>query len=114
MTTTRNNIDILYEKAEAAVNRLSVADNHWTFERVPGMHSWWCVNHSHREALLNLEFDAYGDLNFKVIDTGLVRFVNGQLSFSFRMNTELTDEAEDQFLDVHLIRQLNRLHNITN
>lgn len=114
MTTTRNNIDILYDKAEAAVNRLSVADNHWTFERVPGMHAWYGVNHGHHEALVTIEFDAYENLHFKVIDTGIVRFANGQQVFRFNMNTNLTDEAEDAFLDVHLIRQLNRLHGITN
>jgi len=111
--TTENNIDRLYRKASNAVNRLSVADNHWTFEQVPGQYFWWCINHGHKEALLKVHFESTGRLSFRVIDTGLVRFVDGSSVFQFNMQNELDDAAEDEFLDTHLIHALNVKHGIT-
>jgi len=110
--TTENNIDRLYRKASNAVDRLSVADNHWTFEQVPGQYYWWCVNHGHKEALLKVHFESTGRLSFRVIDTGIVRFVDGSSVFQFVMDNELDDEVEDEFLDAHLIAPLNYLHGI--
>ena len=109
---TENTIDILYRRAEQAVNRLSVADNHWTFKRVPGQYAWWCFNHGHKEAILTIEFDNQGRLHFIVLDTGLVRFIDGTYKFEFYMTSNLTDQEEDSFLDRHLVNELNRLHNI--
>ena len=108
-----NNIDILYARADAAVDRLSVADNHWTFQKIAGHHAWHCINHGHKEAMLVIEYDKYGNLVFKVIDTGLIRFVDGRVSFNFTMPGILEDEQEDEFLDAHLISPLNYLHGIT-
>jgi len=108
-----NNIDILYNKANAAVDRLSVADNHWTFKKIAGNHAWNCFNHGHKEALLIVEYDRHSTLNFKVIDTGLIRFNNGQTEFRFSMPTELDDNQEDSYLDTHLIAPLNTLHGVT-
>ena len=107
-----NTIDILYARADNAVNRLSVADNHWTFQKIAGNHAWWCFNHGHKEALLRVRFTKYGKLEFKVYDVGLVKFIDGTDSFTFTLDSQLEDSQEDIFLDDHLIEPLNRLHNI--
>jgi len=109
---TENTIDRLYRFAEAAVDRLSVADNHWTFKKIPGQFSWWCLNHGHREAMLNIEFDFQSNLRFRVLDTGLVRFIDGTSAFEFAMSSQLSNVEEDAFLDINLIAKLNYLHNI--
>jgi len=111
--TIQNRIDTLYTIMEDAVNRLSVADNHWSFTKVPERFAFYAFNHGHKEALIQMEVNPAGDIVFKVIDVGIIRFVDGTNMFQFTMDPkDMTEEEEDAYLDLHLIHVLNVKHGI--
>ena len=108
-----NNIVQLHQKVTDAVSRLSDADNNWTFNYAGTEGKYYAMHSGFKEAILRIDVDTDGCVRYNVYDTGIVRFNDDTKHFTFKMQAENMNEAEeDAYLDEHLIAKLNRLHGL--
>ena len=108
-----NRIEEMYTLLNDAVNQLSVADNDWSFRKLPGSGKYACVHSGHEEAIMQIDIRPDNSVRFKVLDTGIVRFIDNTNVFSFLMNaSDLSEDQEQTLLSVQLIDVLNAKHGI--
>ena len=109
-----NRIQEMYTLLSDAVNQLSAADNDWSFRKLPGSGKYACVHSGHEEAIMKVEVRPDNSVRFKVIDTGIVRFIDKTDTFSFVMEADDLSEVQEQaLLTEQLIDVLNAKHGIT-
>ena len=106
-------IDNMYMKVDDALSRLSLFDNHWTFDKIPSAGRQYIAKyHDHEEAKLVIDVDKDNLVNIHVYDIGLVRFNDGSRVFVRYMPATLTEEEENDWLNENVITTLNDLHGV--
>ena len=103
----------MYTLLSDAVNQLSAADNDWSFRKLPTSGRYACIHSGHEEAIMQTEVLSDNSVRFKVIDTGIVRFIDKTDYFSFVMDADDLSEVQEQaVLTEQLIDVLNAKHGI--